>query len=311
MASTTSKTDEPLTFHPDFTEPATAQIFQADDGTCFRFPFETLSVFSSFFRDLKSLPQTDGEDIAIPLPSATAQGLAYSFAAITTVVRGTRPPPLPTPDKDSKAYDDVINVADAYDLPVVLRALFRTAKATDPLPSPFTLYTLAALSKSSDEVKELSMELLGSPMLSMDKWNESTLRAKDPLALIDLHNFHWRFNEALQRFSAMGILTVPKFQFSATCKSSTTIYSAAHKNYITTPSCLVCRSCVSDSDTVALVKKHLVAAREMMAASPKLVLVTDFHRPATGCSACDKQLVTCIDAAKQRHILPTDYTLAI
>jgi hypothetical protein len=255
-------------------------------------------VFSSFFRDLKSLPQNDRSDEVIPLPSATAQGLAYSFAAISTIVNGAPPPPLPTPDQGSSAFDEVIIVADAYDLPILLWALFGTAKATAPPASAFTLYTLAALSKRSDEVKNLSLDLLAMPIAEMDEWSQTTLRKKDPLALIDLHNFYWRFTAALNRF-------VEATGFSFACQQTESGYTF-HGSSVNKPVCFVHRNWENIPNVFA--EQHLQAVRGRLRTTPKLILAPEWYIPATGCDTCDKTLLMFISKAKQKYILPVDYT---
>ncbi|BEJ17452.1 hypothetical protein CspHIS471_0608530 [Cutaneotrichosporon sp. HIS471] len=278
-----------------------------NDGTAFRFPHEILSLFSTWFNHIRTpVHQAGGSNSAnmIHLPFATARSLAYSFWAIVSVVRGSRPPPLPTTGNESDFFDEIIEVTNKYDLPVVLRALFRTVKATKPPPSAFTLYTLAALSDSTDEVKDLSLDLLGTPILGMEEWNESTLSTRVPFALLDLRRFFSRFNDALDRFVQAPCV----FQFNPVCKRITEYYDPPVDRCVRRPQCTVCREWDTPEGTQSFAKHHLMKARKILNAYPKLIHHTDFYTPETGCTTCDNQVIAFLNASKQTCILPADYT---
>ncbi|KAL1409242.1 hypothetical protein Q8F55_006075 [Vanrija albida] len=114
-----------LTFHPDFTEPSNAAIFQSSDNVCFRFDLDRLTAESTFFADFRDvgdhLVPDSAVDTVIPLFSASAEGLAFTFRLLRHH--------LHMPALDCIAWpapgvlDEFADIVEAYDLGVALEML--------------------------------------------------------------------------------------------------------------------------------------------------------------------------------------------
>jgi len=218
-----------LDFHPDFVTPVDGIIFQSSDGKAFRFDISVLVTFSSFFRDLKSIPTTTTADSTsvITVPVA-GDSLLWALRAIKSICCGR---PLPSlsygygyGNERYKLFDDVLVLVDAYDLPVLGRALLdaaMNAPARLDARHTFDVYALACIMNDKTIVSTLSetMALLHSDGLkSMSDWATRTLRTKDAMTLLALHELHSGWTSPLADFQTRGLTAGEFTNFNRTCQ---------------------------------------------------------------------------------------------
>ncbi|WOO85080.1 uncharacterized protein LOC62_06G008580 [Vanrija pseudolonga] len=108
-------------FHPDFAAPPTDIVLQADDGLHFYYDLAALARVSSFFNDLAGLPAAEGDNV-IPLAMATSPALTLALHVVSGAYgpehRFQWPP-------DRETVGSLLDMADAYDLPVVATTLWQ------------------------------------------------------------------------------------------------------------------------------------------------------------------------------------------
>ncbi|RSH87918.1 uncharacterized protein EHS24_000437 [Apiotrichum porosum] len=184
---------EPLVFDPAFTTPEDAPIFQSSDGVCFRFPWKPLVAVSSFFRDLQTvrLPPAQDQDLppVIPLLSALSKGLRTAFLVLKSI--GDTSVRVPTSDlSDLSHLVDVVTVADAYDLNIVLETLQTIYTANRNWKTSFTLF---AVLHDVNGMENVMTYILASSSYPLEDWMKDVLSTKAPQAsykFTKIANFH-------------------------------------------------------------------------------------------------------------------------
>ncbi|KAL1407237.1 hypothetical protein Q8F55_006654 [Vanrija albida] len=107
-------------FHSDFSAPPTDVILQSRDGLHFYFDLAALARFSSFFSDIAGIP-TAPDDNVIPLPAATGAALALALGLVSNALDPERGLQHTWPCRETLI--SLMDVVDAYDLPIVATAL--------------------------------------------------------------------------------------------------------------------------------------------------------------------------------------------
>lgn len=173
-----------LTYHPDFTSAHFPAILQVEDGTSFRFNIYTLAGVSTFFANLLSLPVSDvTEPRLIPLPSATAEGLALALTLLLDQLglsksRQRRSSSWPS----RQCLEGFLDVVRAYDLSVAAEALLeRSASSKFPTKDQTFERLVVAVAVDSPWIEHTQLLTLAHDIDTMDDWAHEQLR---------LHN-HW------------------------------------------------------------------------------------------------------------------------
>lgn len=237
-----------------------ATVLQSDDGTCFRFDMLTLAALSSFFRDLHEMafaepePALDGLAIsrstsasgtstecevvpvlpsAIPLPSATTAGLVLALGIVRDIMnpsrRGIHADPAPLSWPTPELLDNIITIANAYDLPVVSDTLLARSRHATSAKHCFERYVLAATTDAPPSLLEQAMRatLLHDVDL-MGEWCTRTLVRYAPHALSALYKAHLDWLRRLDEFHTA-------VRFRAACKPCACGHCTANRMYVFTP----------------------------------------------------------------------------
>lgn len=197
MSSDSDEND--VRFHPRYATPQSinARAFRTQDSIDFYFDWCILAQFSSFFNDLRGTNLTGTKPI--PLLSATCGAFAFTLDAIRAVFKG-RPPGIGY-DWTPSFHEEVVAIADAYDLPVVLPALFKHARRMGV--DPISLYAIAAIIPDKYEMTALSDAIATTTIDYESKWAERTLMRTAPTELrrIKAYTTRWELLKNPTRLS--------------------------------------------------------------------------------------------------------------
>lgn len=193
------------TFHTDYDTPKSHNdaIFESSDGTRFYFPHPLLIQLSSFFRNLAELPSSFHLDTPLPvytLPSANSSGLAYTFDLILALMQGHHLPPF-----EVAPFEDVLVIADAYDLPLVASWLASTSVTLSD-KDPFIPYTITSITGDQALADTAAKKALGRDVNRMPPWAMGALKRRAPFALLRLYEMQAQLALAMETFRcrAMG-----------------------------------------------------------------------------------------------------------
>ncbi|KAL1409255.1 hypothetical protein Q8F55_006088 [Vanrija albida] len=248
-------------FHRAFAGRA-GTVLQSEDGTCFRVDMLTLAALSPFFRDLhemafvqepaalaslaisrstspSSSEATECEVVspapagAIPLPSATTAGLALALSIVRDVVnpsrRGLRGEPAPLSWPSPELLDNIITIANAYDLPVVSDTLLARSRHATSAKHCFERYVLAATTDAPPALLEAAMRAtLVHDVDLLGEWATRTLVRYAPAALSALYKAHLDWLRRLDEFHTA-------VRFRAACKPCACGHCTANRMYTFTP----------------------------------------------------------------------------
>lgn len=229
-----------LLFHPDFAEDTGGLlVFQANDETCFRFSGDHLHLCSTFFRDLLELPLPDGANTlhVIPLPSASADGLALTFHLLRDQVRPQDQKPLEWPS--DAVLDNFLDIIKAYDLPAAAGAfILRTTTAMSSVQC-YQRVVLASAAGLKHHLEGASKSVAFYGLDKITSWAKGHLDGD--LATMNLLYSHDRTRTSLVTdFERRVICQLSKQPRPGTVPTSTSVYghSAQSSSVLSLAACI-------------------------------------------------------------------------
>lgn len=175
-----------LKYHPRYSHQTGDEvIFQAQDGTCFRFDWDMLVPFSGFLKGLRRTVPASAVNEPIRLAKVTARSVAFTFDIIRATLRGSFNPAFIEIESDDEFMDEVITLGELYELPIALGCLFQIKKAAGV--DTTVLYTLAMLAHDTRECGSLVDTLIERGTEGIPPWTLRTLKVRNPLALVMLY----------------------------------------------------------------------------------------------------------------------------
>lgn len=187
-AEQTAKAEAAPQFHPAFASaagPGTV-ILETKDDTLFYARLPLLAELSSVFRDMQQIgaaghSDQDAKDNKeeyprIPLPAATKAGLELVLTIVRNTIEGKQLKQVTAPDQ---SYPDALEIANAYDLPMVraaIPAMAKTAYAESPFG--YLAFLLICGDGGVDEQARLAVKRAFAP--EMPIWARDAIRRHDP-----------------------------------------------------------------------------------------------------------------------------------
>ncbi|ORY34953.1 hypothetical protein BCR39DRAFT_138959 [Naematelia encephala] len=196
--------EKELEYHASFRDSTGVDdvILQSSDGTSFHFDGCLLGHFSTFVKDLRTLPDPTG---IMPFPTTSTAAMHHILSHLRNLTTGRR-----TPRPDLSLVTEVLDFANAYMAPVIalhITSSFESAEDYDP----FVVFALAAIARDSDLVAASAEKTLAKGLINMPRWVIDALTEREPRSLIRLYNYHISKpnNRAifLQKLKRPGLIT--------------------------------------------------------------------------------------------------------